>query len=114
MSVSDEMIRAVTHPQGDWFVVTINRDQNGDRWFIDRVVLWALRSGDKVVDHVAAVGCTGLPDENDAFSDRFYVLGTDSCPDGRPWNEVYQGVRPTHVMVREITELGRQWAGSDR
>ena len=106
----DDVIRAVTHPQGDWFKVTIAREHEaGDRWFIDRVVLWALRSGDQVVDHVSAVDSTGVPDAGDPLQDRFFVLGTDACPDGRPWNEVYHSVRPSPVMVREISEQGKTW-----
>ncbi len=106
----DGMIRAVTHPHGHWFEVRIAREhETGDRWFIDRVVLWALRSGDKVVDHVVTVDSTGVPDTSDPFQDRFFVLGTDACPDGRPWNEVYHRVRPSPVMVREITVQGRKW-----
>jgi exoribonuclease II len=78
--VPDEMIRAVTHPQGDWYVVSVHHDHDkGDRWFIDRVVLWALRSGDKIVDHVVAVGSSGLPETEDS-SDRFFALGDRLVP----------------------------------
>ena len=106
--MTEDMVRAITHPVGDWFYVQrVHDGDRGDRWFIERVVLWALRSGDKFVDHVSAIVTNGLPSGDDG--DWFYVLGTDECPDGKSWNEVYRSVRPSQMMVREITSLARTW-----
>lgn len=91
------------HPvTGDWFVVTQHHDsRDGDRWFIERVVLWALGKSDNSVDRVQAITASGLPHE-DEDADTYLVDGRDASPFGKTWNEVYASMRPSRQMVREL------------
>ena len=51
-------IRQLLPVTGDWYVVTNPEDE---RWFIDRVVAWALVHADQKVDHMRAIDTSGMP-----------------------------------------------------
>ncbi|HRZ58901.1 MAG TPA: hypothetical protein P5525_26000, partial [Candidatus Paceibacterota bacterium] len=36
---------------------------------------------------------------------QYYVQGTDICPDGRTWLEVYQSIRPNRASGGEVTDI---------
>ena len=90
-------------PAGDdWYCVT---NPEEDRWFIERVVLWALVEGDEVVDHVRAIGDQGMPVEDE---EAYFVRGSDPSPKtGHTWHEMYLKTIPERIFVREITEWMR-------
>ena len=88
---------------GDWFLVNRNADNpNGeDRWFIERVVLWAVVEVKEHISHVRAINSIGHPhlDEGDTF----FVHGADMSPAGVTWKELYDQTQPTLMQIREIT-----------
>ena len=92
------------HPvEGGWYVVTCHQEaaDERERWFIERVVLWALGKSDNTVDNVRAITASGLPHE-DEDADTYLVNGRDASPFGKTWDEVYASLRPTRQMVREL------------
>ena len=93
-------IRSLTPVTGDWFVI---HNCENDRWFIDRVVAWALIEARNKVDHVMPVTQRGMPHENDD-GDTYFVFGEDQSHFGVTWREVYDMTPPSPHVVREFTE----------
>jgi hypothetical protein len=96
-------IRQLMPVSGDWYVLT---NPECDRWFIDRVVAWALVHADLSVDHVRAIDTRGMPHE-DNDGDSYFVLGSDFSPLGLTWQEVYHKTSPSRCLCRDITDLVR-------
>jgi hypothetical protein len=94
-------IREIHPVIGDWFCVSTDRD----RWFIDRVIAWALVESEGEVDHVKGIVTNGLPhlDEGDAY----YVASSDVGFLGVTWGEVYNRTAPNDAFVWEITDQVR-------
>jgi hypothetical protein len=84
---------------GDWFCVS---NPEEDRWFIERIIAWALVEADDKIDHVRAILTNGIPhiDEGDAY----FVASSDVGFLGISWREVYSQVVPDSSFVREITD----------
>ncbi len=93
-------IRSLTPVAGDWFVVS---NSDGDRWFIERVVAWALIEARDKIDHVMAITSNGMTHEND-YGDTYFVFGEDVSHFGVCWKEVYDKTPPSPHLVRELTE----------
>ncbi len=92
-------IRSILPVSGDWYCV-YGCEEN--RWFIERVVAWALVRKKDEVDHVRAIASQGIPHESEGY-DSYFVLGSDTSPIGPTWSEVFQTTPPSSCMVREIT-----------
>ena len=96
-------IRSIQPVTGDWFCVYGCEDS---RWFIERVVAWALVRKKAEIDHVRAIDSCGHPLETDGY-DAYFVLGADVSPIGPTWREVFDSTPPSSCMVREITEAAK-------
>jgi hypothetical protein len=94
-------IREIRPVIGDWFCVSTDRD----RWFIDRVIAWALVEAEGEVDHDKGIVTNGLPhlDEGDAC----YVASSDVGFLGVTWGEVYRRTMPNDAFAWEITDQVR-------
>lgn len=88
---------------GDWYCVS---NPEADRWFIDRVVVWAVVSSATEVDHVRAITVNGLPHEDNG-GNSYLVNGYDVSPMGTTWDNVYKNAPLQSNLVREITDSVR-------
>jgi len=96
-------IRSIQPVSGEWFCVYGCED---NRWFIERVVAWALVRKKTEIDHVRAIDSCGHPLESDGY-DSYFVLGADVSPIGPTWREVFESTPPSSSMVREITAAAK-------
>jgi hypothetical protein len=95
-------IRQCLPVEGEWFVV--EHDVAEDRWFIERVILWAIGGSPREVDHVAAIARTGIPHRSEC-GDSIFVKGSDKASNGMLWSDVFAKITPSELAVREFTEL---------
>lgn len=93
-------IKSVLPVSGDWFVISNPEDE---RWFIERVVSWALVVAEGKVDHIKAIGPTGLPSAEED-GDSYFVYGDDESHFGVTWREVFNKSTPSPHIVREFSE----------
>jgi hypothetical protein len=94
-------IKEIRSVVGDWFCVTADREE--DRWFIERVIAWALIEAEGKIDHVKAILTDGLPNLDEG--DTYYVASADMGFLGISWGEVYRQAVSNGAFVREITHL---------
>jgi hypothetical protein len=89
---------------GDWFCIS-NIDR--DRWFIERIVAWALVEAEGEIDQVKPILPNGYAP---ASEDRdFYCFPSDEIGFlGISWGDVYRQANADHVISRDITELVRK------
>jgi hypothetical protein len=103
---TNHRIKEIRPVIGDWFCVSNPED---DRWFIERVIAWALVEAEGQIDHVQAILTDGTPqiDEGDAY----FVASSDVGFLGISWGEIYRQVVPGPSFVREITDLVQAKSG---
>ena len=103
-------------PSGDWFCVHLLIYDDVPTWYIDRVALWLVptlpRSTEEGEPELDAYCGDGQKVTGGEGSMR-YVAGSDACPDGRLWAEVFAASRPeftpNHSSWRDITEAATGW-----
>jgi hypothetical protein len=98
----DYCIKEIRPVIGDWSCVSTERD---GRWFIERIIAWALVEAKGSIDHVQAVLTNGIP--HTAEGDAYFVPSSDVGFLGIPWGEIYKQVVPDSSFVREITDQVR-------
>ena len=100
-------IRECYSVEGDWFYVSEWADfekPKGRHWKIERVILWAIRTGD--ADQLVGIDRRGLPAlEPDPDCDDFFVKGSDISPNGKTWDEIYRSIIPDKEMHCDITHV---------
>lgn len=96
-------IKRVLPVAGDWYWVSNPED---NRWFIERVVAWALVEAKSSIDHLRAITSNGIPHLDDD-GDSYFVFGDDMSPLGILWRDVHQNCPASPLNVREITDISR-------
>jgi hypothetical protein len=97
-------IKQIQPVVGDWFCVT-NFDP--DRWFIERIIAWALIEAEGEFDHVKPILPNGWAPASD--DGQHYCFPANEIGFlGISWGDVYRQANAEHVISRDITELVRK------
>jgi hypothetical protein len=99
---------------GDWFLLWAPKG-DGDRWFIERVVLWALVESEGHYPHIKAIGAHGLALPPEGMGNGYwFVFGSDNSPMGPTWGEIFKSAEQRVTdPCREITNTVSKFLASE-